>query len=183
MIEIRVETVIGAEPMAVWDVLADHERMDKWMNFRKVVRSRPGSIEPNGMGAVRTIYASGGRVMQERITKFDPGRCLEYDVLRGAPGWTPRGQITLTPTRDGGTLVCWKVTLHPYIPSLGWLVQAFLKRSLTRALKQLKDRIEPEPLLSLEKESPRADAATVAPKQRRPSLARARATRESVPNV
>jgi uncharacterized protein YndB with AHSA1/START domain len=183
MIEIRVETVIGAEPMAIWDLLADHEHLDKWMNFRKVVRIRPGALEPNGVGAVRRIYASGGRVMEERITKFDTGRCLEYDVLRGAPGWTARGQVTLTPTREGGTLVCWKVTMHPYIPSLGFLVQAFLRRSLTRALQQLKDRLEPEPLLSLGKESPRQDVAPVAAKQRRPSVARARVARESTTDV
>jgi uncharacterized protein YndB with AHSA1/START domain len=179
MIEIRVEAMIDVEPMLVWAALADHENMHKWMNVQKVVRCRPGLLEPDGVGAVRRLYATG-RVMEERITKFEPGRCLEYDVLKGAPGWVPHGQVTLTPIRDGGTLVCWKVTLHPYVPSTGWLIKRFLERSLTRALEQLKDRLEPVPLLAFQKQAA-ADVASVAVKQRR--LQKPRVARESTPGL
>jgi uncharacterized protein YndB with AHSA1/START domain len=142
-IEIRVEKVIQAEPMRVWEVLEDHEGLYRWLNFTKTVRRRPGMVEPNGVGALRTLYR-GRRVMEERITAFEPGRRLEYDVVRGAPGWTTHGEITLTALPDGSTLVWWRVTLNPYLRAAGPLIKAYLGRSLDQGLERLKDRLEPE---------------------------------------
>lgn len=146
MVEIRAEKVIAAEPLRVWEVLADHEGMSNWLNVHKVIRRRPGSPDPNGVGAVRVLYGPFN-VMEERIVVFQPGRRMEYDVLKGAPGWTAHGQITLTPTVDGGTLVWWRVTLYPFVPATAWAIRAILSRSLQSGLERLKERIEPERLV------------------------------------
>jgi uncharacterized protein YndB with AHSA1/START domain len=178
MLEIRVEATIAAEPARVWEVLADHEGMDKWANLKRVVRIRPGLRELNGVGAVRRLEATG-IVMEERITHFEPGRRLDYDVIKGAPGHNAHGQITLTPLADGGTLVWWKVSLHPYIAASTWLVRAFLKSSLTGALKGLKLRLEPDPLFSTETLRAPTQGAQPTTKTRRPSPPQIRASAQN----
>ena len=140
--EIRAEKVIAASPTRVWEVLSDHEGMVHWTNLHKVVRRRPGAPDPNGVGAVRTLY--GSSVMEERITVFEPGKRLEYDVIKGAPGHQTHGTITLTPTSDGGTLVWWRVHTRPYVPGTGWLIKAFLGGVLAADLQRIKERLEPD---------------------------------------
>lgn len=158
MLEIRAETIIAAEPARVWEQLADHENMDKWTDLKRVVRIRPGTPEPDGVGAVRRLYATGF-VMEERIIRFEPPRCLEYHVIQGAPGRTALGQMTLTPYPEGGTLVFWKVSMHPYLPGTSRLIKAFLQRSLEQGLDGLKRRLEPERLLAIEARSRLAPSA------------------------
>lgn len=142
MVEIRIEKTIAVEPMRVWEVLADHEGMPKWINVREVIRRRPGVPDPNGVGAIRTLRGSG-IVMEERITAFEPGQRMAYTVIKGAPGWDPRGEITLSPTPSGGTVVRWNVTVRPYIPGTGWLIYWFLRSTLEQGLQRLKERLEP----------------------------------------
>lgn len=143
IIEIRADKLIAAEPSRVWELLADHEGLSRWQNFNRVVRRRPGVPDPNGVGAVRTLYGSRG-VMEERIIAFEPMQRLEYEVLKGAPGSNARGKITISPTGDGGTLVWWRVTMIPYIPGTGWAIKAFLSSALDKSLQRLKERLEPE---------------------------------------
>lgn len=172
MLELREEAIIAAEPTAVWEVLADHENMNKWGNLRHSARMRPGLKEPNGVGAVRRLETTL-IVMEERITRFDAPRRLDYDVIRGAPGYNAHGVITLTKLPSGGTHVHWTVYIHPFLPALlTGAVRAFLKYSISRALNNLKNRLEPEPILS-------ASQPVAVSRLRRVAVAAARVARES----
>ena len=131
---------IAARPEAVWPIVAHHERMPEWMPAREVVRRRPGSAEPNGVGAVRTVRLSGV-VVDERITAFKPAERLEYVGVAGAPLRQHRGEVTLTATGEG-THVRWSVSFRPLIPGTGWLLRAALQRLLTHSLEGLKRRAE-----------------------------------------
>jgi uncharacterized protein YndB with AHSA1/START domain len=143
MLEIVMHKTIAAKPSQVWEVLAEHEAMTKWVNVREVVRRHPGTPDPNGVGAVRQIRVPG-LVTEERITAFEPGKRLEYAVIKGALGRDAIGEVTLTPSAFGEeTLLRWRVSLHPYIPGTGWLISWFLRSLLEPGLERLKERLEP----------------------------------------
>jgi uncharacterized protein YndB with AHSA1/START domain len=146
MVEIEVEAVIAASPAQVWAVFADHESYDKWAGVDKVIRRRPGTPDPNGVGAVRTLYSRGPvpPTIEERVTVFEPGKRMEYDVIRGAPGRNAHGVITLEDASTGHTLVRWKVTMTPIIPGTGFLIEDFLGSMIKKGLYNVKERLEPE---------------------------------------
>lgn len=138
MERIEVERLIPAPRDKVWAILADHEGMRKWMPVREVVRRRPGSPDPNGVGAVRTIRGMG-LVIEEQVTAFEPGERLEYVVTEGAPIRDHLGEVRLSP-EAGGTRVRWTVRFRPVVPGTGWLLRAALKRGLEQGLGGLEKR-------------------------------------------
>ncbi len=146
MVVIETEEIIAAEPMAVWEVFADHENMHKWAGIDKAVRRRPGRPDPNGVGAVRTLSKHGlvPLLMEERVTAFEPGKRMEYDVIHGAPGRNAHGVITLDHASTGRTLVRWRVTMDPIVPGSGVLIEEFLTPMIKNGLRAIKERLEPE---------------------------------------
>ncbi len=138
--QVELAIRIAASPEAVWQVLANHERMPEWMPAREVVRRRPGSTDPNGVGAVRTLRL-GALVVEERITAYKPPERLEYVVIEGAPLRQHRGEVVLSPAADG-TRVGWSVSFRPLIPGTGWLLRSAVRRLLARSLEGLKRRVE-----------------------------------------
>lgn len=147
MVEIHTEELIAADPMTVWEVFADHENMHKWAGIDKSVRRRPGRPDPNGVGAVRTLHAHPPiPMMEERVTLFEPGKRMEYDVIKGAPGRNAHGVITLEPASTGRTRVTWRVTMDPIVPGTGFLIEEFLTPLIRQGLRNLKERLEPEVL-------------------------------------
>jgi uncharacterized protein YndB with AHSA1/START domain len=141
MVEIVLEQDVAAEPRRVWELVANHEGMKKWMPVREVVRRRPGSPDPDGVGAVRTIRGSG-LVIEERITAFKPPERLEYVLIEGAPVRDHHGEVLLEPRAGGGTHVRWRVRFRPLVPGTGWLLERMLRRALERGLEGLKRRAE-----------------------------------------
>jgi uncharacterized protein YndB with AHSA1/START domain len=135
MTEIVVERSIAAPPQRVWDVLIDHEGMTRWLPVREVVRRRPGTTDPNGVGAVRTIRGMG-LVLEERVTEAKAPERLSYELTGGAPLRDHRGDVTLTP-EPGGTRVRWTVRFRPLVPGTGWLLALALKQNLARGLEGL----------------------------------------------
>ena len=179
MLEVRIEEVIAATPMQIWEVLADHEGMHRWANVARSVRTRPGYSEPNGVGAIRQLTARG-HLMEERIRTFVPGERLGYDVLKGAPGWVARGDIELLPVDDKTTLLTWRVTLHPYLRITRWLVKTVLGRSLTGAVKCLKERVESVPMFAWDAQAKTTSPETDAPKMTGRTLVTVARPREDV---
>jgi len=136
MRQIELVQEIQAAVGQVWNILVDHERMPQWMPVREVVRRRPGTPDPNGVGAIRTLRGSGV-VVEERITSFKPCEKLEYVVTEGVPIRDHRGEIQLTPLAQG-TRVCWRVQFRPLIPGTGWLLERVVCSSLRAGLSGLK---------------------------------------------
>jgi len=133
--EVEVDAWLAAEPMAVWRLLADHERMPKWMPVREVVRRRAGERDPDGLGAVRTVKAAG-LVFDEEITGFKPGERLEYRLTAGAPLREHRGVVRLA-AEAGGTRLRWTVGFRPWIPGTGWLLERQVRALLEGAVHGL----------------------------------------------
>lgn len=140
MHRIELHRRIDAPPDQVWALVAHHEGMKKWAAVREVIRRRPGSVDPDGEGAVRTIRASG-LVVDERITVFKPNERLEYELVEGAPVRDHAGEVVLAP--DGaGTRVTWRVRFRARVPGTGWLLERMLRRGLSRSLDGLRRRAE-----------------------------------------
>lgn len=132
MTEIQVERLIPASPERVWEILIDHEGMTRWLPVREVVRRRPGTGDPNGVGAVRTIRGMG-LVLEERVVESKPPERLVYELTAGAPIRDHRGEVVLR--REGaGTRVRWSVRFRPLVPGTGALLGLVLKRSLVQGL-------------------------------------------------
>lgn len=136
----EISRVIAASPETIWALLADHEGMKRWAPVREVVRRRPGSPDPNGVGAIRTVRAFG-IVVDERITDFDPGTRLGYTLVGGAPLRDHSAQVTLSPDA-GGTRVVWDVRFRALVPGTGWLLETAIRRGLERLLGALRTRAE-----------------------------------------
>ena len=133
MQEIELAREIEAPIETVFAVLTDHEGMVRWSRAREVVLRHPGDPEPNGVGAVRVIRASG-LAIEEEITAFDPPKRMEYRIVAGLPVRDHHGEIHLEPA-GRSTRVVWRVRFRPRIPGTGWL----LRRGLARALGELLD--------------------------------------------
>jgi uncharacterized protein YndB with AHSA1/START domain len=140
MQQIEVSRRINAPRERVWALVAHHEGMKKWAAVREVIRRRPGAPDPDGVGAIRTVRASG-LVIDERITAFKPGERLEYTLVEGAPIRDHTGEMILTPDADG-TRVTWRVRFRPLIPGTGWLLARMLRSGLDRSLEGLRKRAE-----------------------------------------
>ena len=136
MIHIEVSRSIAAPREKIWALLANHEGMKKWAPVREVIRRRAGAPDPDGVGAIRTVRASGMAV-DERITAFKPGERLEYTLVEGAPIRDDAAEIVLTPDGDG-TRVVWSVHFRPLVPGTGWLLARALRAGLERSLDGLR---------------------------------------------
>lgn len=131
---------IDAPPDVVWRAITDHARMPEWTPIRACVVIRPGSPDPNGLGAVRQLRAPGTSI-EEEVVLWDPPRRFDYCLRRGAPLRDHRGHVFLTPDA-GGTQVQWTARFRPLVPATGAALRAFLQRGFDGALRKLKRRIE-----------------------------------------
>ena len=97
----------------VWDVLADHAGMSRWMS--RVWRSRllrRGDDAPNGLGAIRAVITLAGPV-HERIVAFEPPQHLEYRMEPEHPLVRDyRGAVELTRMDSRGTDIHWTVSFR-----------------------------------------------------------------------
>jgi uncharacterized protein YndB with AHSA1/START domain len=66
---IRIERRLDAPPDAVFAILADHARYDRFDGIRRSVLVSPGDPDPNGLGAVRRIWVGPLR-FEEEITAY-----------------------------------------------------------------------------------------------------------------
>ena len=137
---IALERQVMAPTSRVFAVVADHECMPEWFPAREVVRRRPGSPHPDGVGAVRVVRASGLAV-EEAVTAFEPGERLSWTLVAGAPLRSARGDVRLLAS-GGGTRVRWSVEFETSVPGTSWLARRVFARTLARALDGLAKRCE-----------------------------------------
>lgn len=137
---VALERHVRAPAQRVFAVVSDHERMPEWFPAREVVRRRPGSPHPDGVGAVRVVRGSGLAV-EEAVTAFEPGARLAWGLVAGAPLRRAHGDVRLWDA-PGGTRVLWSVEFEASVPGTSWLARRVLARALARALDGLARRCE-----------------------------------------
>ncbi len=137
---IRVERRLDAPPEAVFEVVADHARYDRFDGIRRSELVEPGDPDPNGLGAVRWLWLGPLR-FEEEVTAFDPPRRLDYLIrqVKSLPIRHEGGSIRLEP--DGtGTNAVWTSSFEIPIPVVGGAMDRIFKRQLERGFAHVLER-------------------------------------------
>jgi uncharacterized protein YndB with AHSA1/START domain len=120
-----------ATPESVFRHLAVAEAWPLWMRLpARARRALAGAPDPNGVGAVRSIFP-----VKEKVVAYEPNTHYAYVMLTPTPMKNYRADITLTP-KDGGTRIEYAASADPRIPGTGAVVAASL-RWATKTLARL----------------------------------------------
>jgi uncharacterized protein YndB with AHSA1/START domain len=138
---IRVERSLDAPPDALFEVLADHGRYDRFDGITRAEVVKRGEADPNGLGAVRRIWIGPLR-FEEEITAYEPPARLDYLILgiRGVPFRHEGGSIRLSPADGGGTDAVWTSSFEIPIPVLGRALDGVFKLRLERGFGDTLER-------------------------------------------
>jgi uncharacterized protein YndB with AHSA1/START domain len=150
---IRVERRLDAPPEAVFEIITDHARYDRFDGIRRSELVESGVGAPNGVGAVRCIWLGPLR-FEEEVTAFEPPRRLDYLIrdIRALPFRHQGGSIRLAP--DGaGTRALWTSSFEVPIPLVGPAIDRVLALGLERGFGRVLER-------SAELSPPRAASAS-----------------------
>jgi len=137
---IRVQRRLVAPPEALFEVLADHARYDRFAGIRRAELARPGERDRNGLGAVRWVWLGPLR-FEEEITAFDRPSRFDYLIrdVKTLPFRHEGGSVQLTPV-DGGTDAVWTSSFEIPIPIVGPLLDWIFARQLERGFGRVLDR-------------------------------------------
>jgi len=137
---IRVERHLDAPPEAVFEIIADHAHYDRFDSIRRSELIEQGEPAPNGLGAVRWIWAGPLR-FEEQITAYEPPRRLDYLIrdVRALPFRHRGGSIRLSPA-DGGTDALWTSEFEIPIPVVGGALDRVFAVSLERGFVNVLER-------------------------------------------
>lgn len=126
---IRVKRTLRVSAEKAFEIIADHEGYTRFADVRKAVLVKQGTIEKNGVGAVREI-ALPGAWFQEEITAFERPKKLGYKIIKSKPPIDHEGGLMeLTPTADGVEVV-WTSTFRIRIPVIGGLLTRLAARRM-----------------------------------------------------
>jgi uncharacterized protein YndB with AHSA1/START domain len=137
---IRIERRLDAPPEAVFEIIADHARYDRFDGIRRSELIETGDPAPNGLGAVRWIWLGPLR-FEEEITAFEPPWRMEYLIrdVRLLPFHHQGGSIRLAP--DGaGTHAVWTSTFEIPIPFVGSAMDRIFALRLERGFGGVLER-------------------------------------------
>ena len=124
-----------APPTVVWSLIAEVERWKEWSFLTRSYLLRPGSPDPDGVGALRRL-AVGPFGSTEEVVAFEPPSHFAYVARKGMPARHYRADVHLD--ADGsGTRVTWRGTLEPLVPGTGPLVVAYARGFVARFLRSL----------------------------------------------
>lgn len=125
---------VEQSPEHVWSVLSDHEGMSHWAPGLKASLTKPGTIDRNGLGAVRRIDGPGPvPPIVEEVVVFEPGRHLGYKALSGVPFRGYVGDVELRPA-GGGTEIRYSITADQRVPLVEKAAIAMVAKTLLTLL-------------------------------------------------
>jgi uncharacterized protein YndB with AHSA1/START domain len=117
----------------VFDVLTDYEAYPDFTSLRRAELEREGTPEPNGVGAIRKLFAVGPP-LREEIIGYDRPRELRYRLLSGAPVRDHVGTVRLLPYGDG-TQVSYSLETYPSLPIPEFALLAVVRPIIGQMLK------------------------------------------------
>jgi uncharacterized protein YndB with AHSA1/START domain len=127
---------VAAPIDVVWDTLTDHVGMSGWGAGVTVTMDKAGTIDPNGVGAVRRITTPRpGPTIVEEVTTYQRPHVFAYKALSGTPFPGYSGEVRLT---DEGSQTRISYTISstarfPLIKAPLAVLNQVLLRLLTRA--------------------------------------------------
>lgn len=115
---IQVTKIIKAPIEAVFDAYTDHERLADLPMVISAKVVKPGTIERNGLGAVRVVNG-GVLVLREEITGFERPHLMEYKIVESRPKSKHElGRVEFSEV-PGGTKVVWTTVFSVPLPVVG----------------------------------------------------------------
>jgi len=136
--------VSGADPSAVWTLLADGSTWPEWSPVGSFELLEPGDGTPEGLGALR-LFTTGRVKSRERVVERRPGEVFSYVLVSGLAVRDYKAVVTLTPSGQG-TAVNWHSTFRAKVPGTGWLYRRQLDRFIGRTVDGLARAAERAPL-------------------------------------
>jgi Polyketide cyclase / dehydrase and lipid transport len=145
MIEFTIVRTTSAPIEAVFDRLTDHANYKNMSPLRTSELVRPGSPEPNGVGAVRRMGLIGP-TQTEEVTVFERPTRFGYELRSGLPVRDHVGTVELART-NAGTSVTYSVRSTPTlpIPGLGFVLGIVLKQGISGLLDGIVRAAEQSP--------------------------------------
>ena len=131
MMTVTAKGTTPAPPAAVFTLLKASRTWPRWSMIGSYEMVRPGTDEPDGVGAVR-CFRTGIVTAVEEIVEIVPDRRISYILKSGLPLKDYRARTDLAPLPDGGTAVTWQSSFRPEIPGTGWLFRLFMTYVLTQ---------------------------------------------------
>jgi hypothetical protein len=125
----------GADPAAVYALLADGSTWPEWSPIGSFALIEPGDGTPEGLGAVR-LFTTGRVTSRERVVACRPGAVFSYVLEAGLPLRDYTAVVTLTPV-DGGTSINWRSTFRARVPGSAWIYRRQLGSFIGRTLEGL----------------------------------------------
>src|SRR3954468_5356579 len=96
--QVTSQTTVAVPIDSVWDKLTNHVGMSSWGPGITVTMDKPGTTDPNGVGAVRRLSSPGpGSDMVEEVVTFEASNLFGYKALSGTPFPGYAGEVRLTP--------------------------------------------------------------------------------------
>jgi uncharacterized protein YndB with AHSA1/START domain len=100
--QVTSQTTVAVPIDSVWDKLTNHVGMSSWGPGITVTMDKPGTSDPNGVGAVRRISSPGpGPDIVEEVVTFEAPNLFGYKALSGTPFPGYAGEVRLTPAGSG----------------------------------------------------------------------------------
>jgi hypothetical protein len=131
---------IEAQPEAVFDVISDHARYDRFRGVRGSSLLREGDPPPNGLKAIRRVLIGPFR-FDEEVTAFERPTRMDYLILRiNAPFQHRGGSVRLREDRDR-TIVEWTSSFTVPAP-LGGIQERVWALALGRGLRWVLEDVE-----------------------------------------
>lgn len=106
----------------VFKLISDHRAYARYPGVKAARLIKPGQREADGLGAVRALSVDGGVTFVEEITRFEPGKRMDYLILNK---WLPmrhKGAVITLQTQGHMTRVRWVSTFEVPLPVVGGLI-------------------------------------------------------------
>jgi len=133
-----------ATPDTVWPLVGETARWREWAWMTRAELVRPGTSDPEGVGALRRFGVGPGG-SREKVVEWDPPRHLTYEAVAGLPVRLYRADVDLTDVA-GGTEVRWRCQMEPVVPGTGPALAFVLRRMVSgfaRRVCRYADRLPP----------------------------------------
>jgi uncharacterized protein YndB with AHSA1/START domain len=120
----RVEVVrdMAASRDQVFKLISDHRAYVRYPGVKAASLIKQGAREADGLGAVRALSVEGGVTFVEEITRFEPGKRMDYLILNK---WLPmrhKGAVITLESHGGMTRVRWVSRFEVPLPLVGGLI-------------------------------------------------------------
>ena len=134
---VNVEEVVSADRDALFSVLTDHARYDRFRGVQSCTLVREGKHERNGLGAVRRVHLGGPAVLDEEIVVFERPAVYEYRVIRARPFPVDHtlGRVKLEALDASRTRVIWTSTFEVAVPIVGKRIGSHAASQFARAFR------------------------------------------------